>query len=167
MLVRKTVQQFGLIPNQPKWSFEVGDWITSSSWMGLIDHHMRVTQRLVDSNSVRWYQVFDTTVTRGYADYEWVLADKLESESRLVIRPYPEYIPAILHRAAHCQHLVYSVPARMDCESVQRWIQTGLEQFRWSGQVWTGILTVAGSIIVAAVTAEQRPKGRQRFRKRR
>jgi hypothetical protein len=100
----------------------------------------------------------DATAARSFTDYDWILAEKLEGESRLVNRPDAQHVPAILARAAQCRYLPYSIPARTDCESLQRWIHTGLEQFRWSGQVWTGMATVVGAVIVAAVTADQRPK---------
>ena len=123
---------------------------------------MRIIDRLVDENLFRWYQIFDTTAARGFADYEWILADKLESESTLVNRSDWQHVPAMLVWAAQCRYLPYSIPARTDCESLQRWIHTGLEQFRWSGQLWTGIATVIGAVIVAAVTAEQKPRRWQR-----
>ena len=104
---------------QPTWKYDVGDWVLSPSWAGLIDHHMRITDQLVDANLVQWYQIFDTTASRGYADFEWMPADKLETESRLVSRPTPAHVPAILQRTLQCQYLIYSIPARTDCESLQ------------------------------------------------
>lgn len=153
-----------MFTGQVTWGYEPGDWILSPSWAGLIDHHMRITDRLIDANLVRWYQVFDTTVARGFADYEWILADRLETESKLVNRPDPQHVPTVLARAAQCRYLPYSIPARTDCESLQRWIHSGLEQFRWSGQVWTGIAAFVGAVIVAAVTADHKSKRRRRRR---
>src|SRR5262245_36779072 len=122
------------LPHKPKeleWEFDPADWIMSASWLGLIDHHMRVVRRYVDENQERWYLIFDTTLKRGYGDYEWVEAAQLENYARLVQRPDPQFIDAILQRTAMCRGLKYSIPDRLDCESLQRWIHTGCEAFRW------------------------------------
>lgn len=149
----------------PNWTHEVGDWIVSPSWGGLIDHHMRVIDRLTDINGQRWYRIFDTTLARGHADYEWVAADALERNSRIVQRPHPFFVLAILDRAAKCKGLKYSVSDRQDCESLQRWIHTGQEQYRWCPQVWTAVATVFGSVLIAAFqkkASTRRRTGRRR-----
>jgi hypothetical protein len=142
------------------WQYAAGDWILSPSWGGLIDHHMRITDRLVDANGHRWYQIFDTTLSRGVADYDWALADTLEKGSRLVQRPEPFALSAILWRAAQCRGLKYSIPERLDCESLQRWIHTGLEQYRWCPQVWSLLAVVVGSFVIAS--QESKPQRRRR-----
>ena len=52
------------------WKYEIAEWIRCATWAGLIDHHMRIIMRFVDAAHERWYLVFDTTLSRGYADYE-------------------------------------------------------------------------------------------------
>ena len=71
--------------------------------------------------------------------------------------PHPGQIPAILERAALSRFLSYSLFARTDCESLQRWIHTGNEQDRWSPQVWMGI---GGSVLGTLVVAANQPKRR-------
>jgi hypothetical protein len=151
--------------NAPEWKYEIADWIMSPSWGFLIDHHMRITNRLVDVNSQRWYQILDTTLTRGEADYEWVVADAIEKNSRLVQRPDPRVVPAILQRTAQCKGLKYSIPERLDCESLQRWIHTGQEQYRWCPQVWTLVATLVGSVVIAAFQTKPKPKRRRAYRR--
>ena len=54
--------------------------------------------------------------------------------NRLTVQkaPTPEHAFAMLQRAAECRHVKYSIPERLDCESLQRWIHTGLEPCRCS-----------------------------------
>src|SRR2546422_5937602 len=92
------------------WKYLEGDWVLSPSWAGLVDHHVRITDRHVDENWERWYKIFDTTLARGYADYSWVRAGDFEKESRLVNRPDWRCVGAILERAAQCQYVLYSIP---------------------------------------------------------
>jgi hypothetical protein len=153
-------------PHEPNWKFLIGDWIMSPAWAGLIDHHMRVTNRLVDVNDQSWYQIFDTTLERGHADYEWVPAADLEKTSRIVQRPDQLSVPVILGRSPQCRGLKYSVPERLDCESLQRWIHTGKEEYRWCPQVWTLILTVAGSLAIGYFKTQPPKRRRQTYRRR-
>jgi hypothetical protein len=117
--------------------FQVADWVKK---LGVPQHHLRITQVLVDDNGQRWYEIFDTTLQRGRADYEWVLADQLEEFSVLVARAESiAHATEILERCKPLYGLQYAIPGRQDCESIQRFIHTGREADRWSPQVWTGI----------------------------
>lgn len=84
----------------PAWKYEVGDWILNPIWGGLIDHHMRITDRLADTNGQRRYQIFDTALARGTADYEFALADTLERSSRL--GPATGFISCFVNPVARC-----------------------------------------------------------------
>jgi hypothetical protein len=143
------------------WKYLEGDWVMSPSWAGLVDHHLRITGRLIDGNWERWYQVFDTTLTRGYADYSWLRAGEFENESRLVNRPDWACVAGTLQRTAYCQNVPYSIPNRTDCESLQRWIHTGLEQYRWNPQIWTLVATLVGGVAIAYFNTNEKPKRRK------
>ena len=110
-----------------------------------IEHHMRVTGRFVYDGQ-RWYQIFDTTLTGGYADYDLVPADHFEKESRLVNRPDWDWVAAILERTAKCRYVPYSIPNRTDCESVQWWIHGG---HRWNLQISTLLAALVGGVASA------------------
>jgi hypothetical protein len=145
------------------WRYEAADWVVEP---GLIDHHLRIVRGFVNHEGVRTYQVFDTSLRVGFSDYSLRLADELESKSRLQSRPPVLQVPFILHRTELCRYIDYSLLARTDCESLQRWIHTGNEQNRWSPQVWTFVATVFGSIVVALVQHQppQRIHRRRRYR---
>lgn len=139
------------------WKYEAGDWVVEP---GLPDHHLRIVQPVLDAN-VRWYLIFDTNLfTEGYGHYEWRGADELEWKSRLEARPHPDDVPAVLERTASCRFIKYSIFARTDCESLQRWIHSGEERDRWSPQVWIGAGAVVASI--ALIFAQPEPKRRRR-----
>ncbi len=123
-------------PTVRDWKYEVADWVVEP---GLPDHHSRIIQRHVDPNSVRWYSIFDTRLAQGHSDYSLRRADELDANSRLESRPHPADVGAILQRTESCRYLAYSLFARTDCESLQRWIHTGDENARWSPQVVTGV----------------------------
>jgi len=132
--------------------FQVGDWVKEN---GLPQHHLRVTSVGFDMNAgLPIYQVFDTTLRRGHADYEWRWAHPFEANSILVQRANgPLHVQQILGRCQNFCCLKYSIPQRQDCESIQRFIHTGREADRWSPQVWTGI---AAAITVAIMVAVNR-----------
>src|ERR1017187_7916958 len=59
--------------------YEVGDWVAEP---GLITHHLRIIECVVDDNSFGWYRIFDTTLQDGHGDYKLRDADELEAKSR-------------------------------------------------------------------------------------
>src|SRR5437667_39036 len=130
-------------------NYEIGDWVKK---FGLPQHHLRITDRLVDEgDGQRWYKIFDTTLNRGHADYEWVLADQLEASSVLVAHAVNSvHVQQILWRCQNFCCLPYSIRQRQDCESVQRFIHTGRENDRWSPQVWTGIAAAIVGVVAIA-----------------
>ena len=121
------------------WKYAVADWVVEP---GIPDHHLRIVGQFVDSASIRWYRIFDTSMTEVHSDYKLRRADDLEPKSRLEARPLPADVAAILQRTEHCRFVRYSIFARTDCESLQRWIHSGNESARWSPQVWTALGTV-------------------------
>lgn len=137
------------------WNYQEGDWVVEP---GIPDHHLRIVQRFVDGNLVRWYRIFDTSPKDVYGDYRWRQADELEAKSRLKARPTPDQIPAILQRTEQCRFIEWSILARTDCESIQGWIHSGDEQDRWSSQVWIGV-GVVGAIVLAS-QQQRRPRYR-------
>jgi hypothetical protein len=147
------------------WVFEIADWAESTgvSYLFLINHHLRITARWRDADGVRWYQIFDTTAKRGHGDYESVLATEIESHCRRVRRPPAHAISGILARTAQCRYVPYSIKDRQDCESIQRWIETGLEKYRFSPQVWTFAALVVASFGYG-VYQTYKPKPRRRRR---
>jgi hypothetical protein len=118
-------------------TYQIGDWVQKN---GLPNHHLRITDIIGGAYGPRWYQVFDTTLSRGEANYEWVPADDLERNSTLVARAEnAAHARAILWRCQATCGLKYSIPRQQDCESLQRFIHTGREQDRWSPQVGLGM----------------------------
>jgi hypothetical protein len=122
-------------PVVEQWKYGQADWVVES---GFPDHHLRIIRQLFQ-DGVRWYLVFNTSLAGRFSDYKWRRASELESKSRLEKRPDANDVEAILKRAASCRYILYSLLARTDCESLQRWIHTGDEGDRWSPQVWKGI----------------------------
>lgn len=139
------------------WSYQEGDWVVEP---GLPDHHLRIVQRLVDVNLIRWYQIFDTSLKNVYGDFRWRQADELETKSRLKARPNADQVPAILRRTEQCRFIEWSILARTDCESIQGWIHSGDEQDRWSPQVWISV----GFGVLGAIALASQPKQRPRYR---
>lgn len=139
------------------WRYRVGDWVVEP---GLITHHLRIIECIVDENSLGWYRIFDTTLQDGRGDYKLRDADELETKSSLYRRPNPNDISAILQRASKCQYIDYSIFDRTDCESIQAWIHTGEENDRWSSQVWVGVGAAVGGLVLAF--GQSKPKRRQR-----
>ena len=150
------------------WVFRIADWAQSIgvSYLFLINHHLRITARWMDEDGVRWYQIFDTTAKRGHADHQTVSAAEIEKHCRLVKRPPAYAIPGILARVPRCRYLPYSIYNRQDCESIQRWIETGEEKYRFSPQVWTAVALVAFSLGFGVYQA-YRPKPQRRRNPRR
>ena len=139
-----------------EWRYRGADWVVEP---GFPNHHLRIIRQFYDVKGVRWYQIFDTSLTERYSDYKWRCADELESKSRLEARPHPDDVPAILQRPDFSRYIPYSILARTDCESLQRWIHTGAEDDRWSPQVWKA---VAGAVISGSIAlACSQPKRRQ------
>lgn len=148
------------------WTYRKADWVVERGL--LVDHHLRIIDTHISPTAQRFYLIFDTTTfNRGYADYEWRLADELEKHSDLVRRAdSEEHAQAILQLCANVRYLPYSIFQRQDCESLQRWIHTGgREEYRWSPQLWTGIATVAFAVVYAAIKSEPTKK-RRTYRKR-
>lgn len=139
------------------WKYQSGDWVVET---GLPDHHLRIIHRFSDANVVRWYIIFDTRLL-DVCEYKYRHADELEPKSVLRARPHPDQVQAILARAEFCRGIGWSMWARTDCESIQRWIHTGNESDRWSPQVLIGGSLVLGALIVAA---NQPPQGRSHYR---
>jgi hypothetical protein len=113
--------------------------------LGFPNHHLRtVEQRWI--NSTRWYLIFDTRLG-SHGDYRLRPAHELESKSVRIAGASPDQIPGIRQRTEFCRCIGYSFLARTDCESIQRWIQTGNPADRWSPQVvagaGAGVLTAA------------------------
>lgn len=123
------------------WKYQTADWVVEP---GLPDHHLRIIQQHVDPNSIGWYSIFDTRLAQGHSDYSLRRADELEATSRLESRPHSADVGAILQRTASCHFVAYSLFARTDCESLQRWIHTGEENARWSPQVLAGVALLGG-----------------------
>lgn len=145
--------------------YSAADWVKQ---FGLPQHHLRIIFHHVDSASQRWYQIFDTTLRRGHADYDWTPADVLEANSELVMSAEnSDHARAILQRCANLQGLSYSIPQRQDCESLQGYIQTAREQDRWSTQVWTAIGTAFASVLVVATIKNQQEEERRKARRKR
>ncbi len=119
-----------------QFKYAVADWVRDR---GMPQHHLRIIDRKVETDGFcifRWYYIFDTTLSRGYADYSWVRADALESNSDLVERTHDLVkIHDILTMCQRCQYVRYSILQRLDCESLQRYIQTFDESQRYSPQV--------------------------------
>jgi hypothetical protein len=138
------------------WNYGPADHVVEP---GFPDHHLRIIQQHYADDGVRWYLIFDTSLRERFSDYKWRRADELESRSRLEKRPNPGDVEAILKRAGACRYILYSLLARTDCESLQRWIHTGDEGDRWSPQVWIGAGAVVGSL--ALILAQPKPKRRR------
>ena len=137
----------------PYFEYRNGDWVKE---LGVPEHHLRVINSFID-NGYRWYQTYDTTLERRYSEYQLRSADELEANSVLVQRAEsPDHLIAILARCEATRHMSYSVPAKWDCHSLQRYIQTGREEDRWCPQVWTGIAFFAVAVGLAATLANQR-----------
>jgi len=115
-----------------------GDWVMQ--W-GIAEHHLRIISTDVDAYGIGRYRIFDTTWTRGYADYDWKLAKELEGNSVLVQHAAnEEHLQSIFQLCAYTQYLKYSIRDRQDCESLQRWIHTGgREEYRWCPQIWVPV----------------------------
>jgi hypothetical protein len=131
--------------------FKYGDgaWVKER---GFPEHHLRIIFAFFDDEGERWYQVFDTTLKRGYADYEWRRADQLEANSDLVANAQDnQHLWFIGARCAAVQHVKYSLPARTDCESLQRFVQTGQEADRWCPQLWKMLAGCAAVGVLVAV----------------
>ena len=116
--------------------YAVADWVKE---YGLPQHHLRIIDHRVVHDGfqlVRQYLIFDTTLRRGHADYEWVAADRLEANSELVEHTDDLVkMHEILTMCQRCRYVRYSILKRLDCESLQRYIQTLDEAQRYSQQV--------------------------------
>ncbi len=132
---------FPYTPVVQQWRYAPWDWVMEP---GLPNHHLRIVEQ-GSINFVRWYLVFDTRLG-SHGDYSWRLADALERKSLRIAGAAPDQIPGIRQRTERCYLVGYSFLARTDCESIQRWIQTGNESDRWSPQVVAG----AGAAVLAA-----------------
>lgn len=72
------LQMTGEIRREPLFNYARADLVKQ---YGLPQHHLRVIAAHVDVNCQRWYSIFDTTPAQGHADYRWIRADELESNS--------------------------------------------------------------------------------------
>jgi len=132
-------------PVVQQWRYHPWDWVML---FGFPHHHLRIVeQRWI--NSARWYLMFDTRLG-SHGDYRLRRADELDPEHKsvLIARATPDQIPCIRYRTESCHLLGYSFLARTDCESIQRWIQTGNPADRWSPQVVAGVGT---AVLTAAL----------------
>jgi hypothetical protein len=133
-----------------------------ADWMrqryGFPKHNLRIACFQIDPNTRRWlYQVFDTTLSRGLADFVWMDAAELERNYELVMSAYNDYhANVIIARCCALRGLWYSFSARTDCESLQRLIQTGQEIDRFSPQVQGAIGATALVLILGAITGVMR-----------
>jgi len=138
------------VPQEPPRRFKNADWVKCPTWFGAVEHHMRIVD--YRSYDEREYLIFHTTPAVGYAHYEWISADKLERTAIWVNGAVDAaHAPLILQRTFNSWGLKYSVQNRQDCESLQRWIQTGDENYRWSPQFWSGVAVVVFAIGYAVV----------------
>jgi hypothetical protein len=134
-----------------KFKYETADWVKQ---YGFPQHHLRIISRHVDVDGKRWYWRFDTTLSRSHADYSWIAADELEANSELVMRAqHGIHAWEILQRCEKLCCLKYSIPQRQDCESLQRFIQFGNENDRFSTQVWN---VIGASLLVGVVVMASR-----------
>ena len=119
--------------------YRAADWVKRN---GLPTHHLRIISPHVNPwDGQCWYCIFDTTLSRRYADYSWVLADILERGSEIVMHAENDiHAYDILQLCERLRFLSYSIPQRQDCESLQRFIQAGREADRWSPQVQVGLV---------------------------
>ncbi len=129
------VQQWQSAPVVQQWRYQPWDWVML---FGFPNHHLRIVEQRWNG-SVRWYWIFDTRLG-SHGEYSWRRADELDPEHKsvLIARATPDQIPGIRQRTEQCHLVGYSFLARTDCESIQRWIQTGKEGDRWSPQVVAG-----------------------------
>jgi hypothetical protein len=139
--------------------YSAADWVKEN---GFPHHHLRIIARHVDNHGQRWYTIFDTTLKRGHADYDWRWADVLEANSELVkSAENVDHARAILQRCAKLRYWAYSVLQRTDCESLQGYIQTAKEEDRWCPQLWKTIgVVLSGSLLVAAINNHQQEQQR-------
>jgi hypothetical protein len=155
------VQMPVLLVQKAVWKYNVADWVKEK---GLIPHHLRIISRYVE-NGRRRYRTFDTTLNRGYADYDSVSAAALEANSEIVMSAENVgHAAAILYGCESLRWLPYSIPQRQDCESLQRYLQAFREADRWSPTVWTAIGTAlfGGGLLFAAFNQPKRKTTRRR-----
>jgi len=123
---------------QIAWRYQAGDWVIEP---GIPDHHLRIAEQRLDESGSRQYVVFDARPNQ-LSGYGLRNADELERKSKLNVRPQPHEIPAVMQRTQRACGLKYSVLGHTECESLQRWIQTGDEKDRWSPQLLLAIRRV-------------------------
>jgi len=147
------VQQWQYAPVAQQRRYEPWDWVML---FGFPNHHLRIVEQRWNG-SVRWYLIFDTRLG-SHGDYSWRRADELDPEHKsvLIARATPDQIPGIRYRTERCHLVGYSFLARTDCESIQRWIQTGNEGDRWSPQVVAG--AGAGLLALALIFGSSKTK---------
>jgi hypothetical protein len=117
-------------PEMPK--FGAGDWLVKK---GIPDHHLRVIEPHTDHLGNRFYLVFETSLRDKLSGFRYRNAEQLESTATWKMGAGND-LDGILDRARRACGIEYSILAHTDCESLQRWIQTGKEEDRWSTQVW-------------------------------
>jgi hypothetical protein len=120
----------------PLFKYGRADWVKER---GFPEHHLRIIRTHTNPDGQRWYLIWDTTLQRGYADYDWREADQLETKSELVKSADSDAHASLI--LGWCQQLTrtpYSIPQRLDCESLQRYVQSAREE-DWSPQVWKAI----------------------------
>jgi hypothetical protein len=127
--------------------YQRADWVKQ---YGLPQHHLRIVDVQFCYATYRWkYQVFDTTLSRRFADFFWMDAAELELNSELVMNADNfQHANEIIARCGQLRGLWYSIPARTDCESIQGFIQAGQEKDRFSPQVQGALGTVAILILL-------------------
>jgi hypothetical protein len=145
-----------LFTGGPHFKYQAGDWVRQN---GIPQHHLRIVSCIPGVEDIHYYEVFDTTLECGYADYSVRQADLLEANSELVERAEnDQHVALILARCKLLRHIKYSVPQRLDCESLQRLIQTGKEEDRWSPQVVAALGVGLASILFAILNQRSRKR---------
>jgi len=114
------------------WSFRAGDWVVEK---GVPNHHLRIIEQFTDALGIRFYVVFETSQRDKFSGFRYRNAEQLESTATWKMGAGNE-LDAIVERARRACGIPYSILARTDCESLQRWIQSGKEEDRWSTQLW-------------------------------
>lgn len=117
------------------WSFQAGDWVVEK---GIPDHHLRIIEQFTDALGIRFYIVFETSLRDKFSGLRYRNAEQLESKAAWKMGAGND-LDAILERARRACGIPYSILARTDCESLQRWIQSGKEEDRWSTQLWLAL----------------------------
>jgi hypothetical protein len=137
---------------EPEFQFQDADWLTEG---GLVTHHLRVYERgIEEATGRRTYTILDTRLQDQFSSFKVRYADDVEANAKLYHRSSPEEIPGIKARMWQANGVAYSILKCTDCESLQRWIQTGRHEDRWSPQV-VGWAVAGGVGLLIALTGSK------------